>query len=293
MTWVVLKIRTMPNAVRAYRLPSASPLTSSCPHGRSARMSGSTESMRLPRLLVPRPKSARRGPRTSHVQHPNRAFGEVVGDRGLGEPPSRPVPAMDPGAHPEESEGRELGVGPDERAVAHPITDDAFEQVAHCRLLDVHLPQRRRWQHIFLTEVHANRIEISQNAEDVGAHHGAQLLGARACLARDGSYLAQDLICSPLEQSNEQLLLRGHVVVEAALVEAHGIRDVLHRGGVVTLLAEDAERRCADGFLALRGPALPPPPEGRRPHRPHQRCHGRGRYTKRPFGRNGGRSLSQ
>src|SRR5947208_17168565 len=48
MTWVVLKIRTMPNAVSAYRLPSASPLTSSCPHGRSVRMSGSTESMRLP-----------------------------------------------------------------------------------------------------------------------------------------------------------------------------------------------------------------------------------------------------
>ena len=110
---------------------------------------------------------------------------------------------MDPCAHPEECEGGELGVGPDERAVAHAIADDAFEQVAHCPLLGVHLPQRRRWQHIFLTEVHANRIEISQNAEHVRAHHCAQLLGARSCPVRDGSYLAQDLICSPLEQSNE------------------------------------------------------------------------------------------
>src|SRR2546425_5125012 len=203
MTWVVLKMRTMPNAVSAYRLPSASPLTSSCPHGRSVRMSGSTESMRLPCSLFSRPTSARRGPRASHVQHPNRAFGEVVGDRGLGEPSSRPIPAMDPCAHPEESEGGELGVGPDERAVAHAIADDAFEQVTHCPLLGVNVPQRRRWQHMFFTEVHANRIEISQNAEHVRAHHYAQLLGARSCPVRDGSHLAQDLICSPLEQSNE------------------------------------------------------------------------------------------
>ena len=80
---------------------------------------------------------------------------------------------MDPGAHPEESEGGELGVGPDERAVAHAIADDAFEQVTHCPLLGVHVPQRRRWQHMFLAEVHANRIEISQNAEHVRAHHCA------------------------------------------------------------------------------------------------------------------------
>src|SRR5438093_8472868 len=173
MTRVVLKIRTMPNAVSAYRLPSASPFTSSCPHGRSVTMSGSTESMRLPGSLFSRPTSARRGPRASHVQHPNRAFGEVVVDRSLGESPSRPVPAMDPCAHPEECEGRELGVGPDERAVAHAIADDALEQIAHCPLLGVHLPQRRRWQHVFLTEVHANRIEISQNAEHVRAHHCA------------------------------------------------------------------------------------------------------------------------
>src|SRR5207249_3394156 len=102
-----------------------------------------------------------------------RSIGEVVCDRGLREPPLRPVPAMDPGAHSEESEGGELSVGPDERPVAHPIADDAFEQVTHGPLLGVHLPERRRWQSVFLTEVHANRIEISQNAEHVGAHHRA------------------------------------------------------------------------------------------------------------------------
>jgi len=36
MTLVVLKIRTMPKAVSAYRLPSARPFTISCPHGRSS-----------------------------------------------------------------------------------------------------------------------------------------------------------------------------------------------------------------------------------------------------------------
>src|SRR2546430_14369553 len=115
MTRVVLKIRTMPNAVSAYRLPSASPLTSSCPHGRSIT-----------------------GVRPSRAQHPHGPFGEVVGDRGLGEPPSRSVPTMDPGAHPEEREGGELGVGPDERAVAHAVADDAFEQVTHRPLLGAH-----------------------------------------------------------------------------------------------------------------------------------------------------------
>src|SRR5438128_2395521 len=202
-TSVTRKIRTMPNAVSAYRLPSASPLTSSCPHGRSMRVSGATESMLRPSSSFLRPTSAQCGPRASHAQHPYRAVGEVVGDRGLGEPPFRPVPAMNPRAHPEESEGGELGVGPDERAVAHAVPDNAFEQVTHRPLLVVHLPQRRRRQHMLLTEIHANRIEVSQNAEHVRAHHCAQLLGARSCPVRDGSYLAQDLICSPLEQSNE------------------------------------------------------------------------------------------
>src|SRR2546429_4809970 len=96
--------------------------------------------------------------RESHAQHSNGSIGEVVCDRGLREPPLRPVPAMDPGAHPEESEGGELWIGPDERPVAHATADYAFEHLTHGPLLGVYLPQRRRWHSMFLPQLQANAI---------------------------------------------------------------------------------------------------------------------------------------
>ena len=48
-------------------------------------------------------------------------------------------------------------------------------------------PQRSRRQGMLLTEIHADGIEVRQNAEHVRVDHRAQLVGARARPVRDGS----------------------------------------------------------------------------------------------------------
>src|SRR5439155_11686316 len=140
-------------AVSAYRLPSASPLTSSCPHGRSVRMSEVTDNIApcAPSLL--RPSLSPYGPHASWAEHPDGALGEVVGDGGLRESTAGSVPAMDPGAGTEERKGRKLGVALDEVALTRAVDDHALEVVAHGLVCPMDLLQRCARKRVLLTHV--------------------------------------------------------------------------------------------------------------------------------------------
>src|SRR5258705_7816663 len=145
------------------------------------------------------PSSAPDLSRWSCGEHPHGAFCEVVGDRSLGEPPARSVPAVDPGAGPEQSEGRKLGVALDEVTVTNAVDDHSLEVIAHGLVHPTDLLQRAGRKGVLLTQVDMDGVEIPENAKHVRPHHRAESLAGGDRQSRRYFQFAQHVLRAALE----------------------------------------------------------------------------------------------
>src|SRR5436190_10592489 len=186
------------------------------------------------------------------------AVGELIGERGRGEPSTRAIPLIGPVTHADDGERGDLRVGHRKLAALDPLRDDVLEQPTHRAAPRAHAREFRRGQREPLAQVDADGVEVGGHRHDVHADHVAQAIGRAAAPRGDRLELVDRAGQRALEQPREKLLLRTDVVIKAALEQADRLGDVLNAGAVIALLAKDASRGGQDLTLAGGVAAISP-----------------------------------
>ena len=166
--------------------------------------------------------------------------GVGVRDLRRGELAARPVPVVDPVHHPEDRDRGELrlDVGADDPLVL-PLPDQVAEEaVVEIALLDDHLAALAV-ERAEVLEEDGHLDEVVGVVREVDDDERADLLQRVALDGGRPVEVLQRLLVDSLDDLEEEVLLGGDVVVEAALQDPDGVGDVLDRGRLVALLVED------------------------------------------------------
>ena len=134
-------------------------------------------------------------------------------------------------------------------AVGFPAFDHRFELLAVMRAEDLQTPAPLARQVQTFVVVHLERLARLAVAPEVITHNGKQARSERFIRRRDGVHVF-NVLPEP-EETNflERLFLRIKIVVEAALLDAEALGDIVRRGAMEPLLGKDARGGPNRGLL--------------------------------------------